>query len=160
MLAIRTILHPTDFSETAGHAFRLACALARDHGSRLIVLHVAVPPMVLYGEGLMALPPPPDLNAIREKLRQWEAPGIRLEPAVVEGDPAAEIQRLAAETPCDLIVLGTHGRKGLLRLLMGSVAEQVVRHAACPVLTVRASLAAPILAGETARELAGAPAGR
>jgi nucleotide-binding universal stress UspA family protein len=65
-------------------------------------------------------------------------PKVRVEHRLEEGDPVAQILRVADETGCDLIVLGTHGRTGLNRLLMGSVAEKVVRWASCPVLTVKA----------------------
>jgi nucleotide-binding universal stress UspA family protein len=63
---------------------------------------------------------------------------VAVEQRLAEGDPAAEILHLATDTGCDMIVLGTHGRTGLDRLLMGSVAEQIVRKAPCPVLTVKA----------------------
>jgi nucleotide-binding universal stress UspA family protein len=63
---------------------------------------------------------------------------VRVEHRLVAGDPGAEILRAAREEPCDLIVMGTHGRTGLGRVLLGSVAEQVVRRAPCPALTVKA----------------------
>lgn len=140
MLSIQTILHPTDFSERSENAFQLACALTRDYGARLVVLHVVAPPPLAYGEGL----PPPDptilLREAKDSLERLEVPGadVRAERRLVEGDPAAEIRRVAQEIDASLIVLGTHGRTGLSRLLMGSVAEQVMREAACPVLTVTA----------------------
>jgi nucleotide-binding universal stress UspA family protein len=146
MLPIRKILHPTDFSEYSEAAFRLACALARDYGAPLVVLHVSSPLVVAYGEGVFALPPPlpvPDLDDYLVRLRP-ASEGVTIDPRFVEGDPAAEIVRFAAEELCDLIVLGTHGRTGLRRLLMGSVAEHVVRKAPCPVLTVKA----PAVAGK------------
>jgi nucleotide-binding universal stress UspA family protein len=138
MLAIRRILHPTDFSEHSANAFRLACGLARDHGAPLLVLHVK-PPLVVYGEGMMAAPPPGYTEGLRTQLKGVQAhdPRVVLEHKLVEGDPAMEIIREAREAGCDLIVLGTHGRTGLRRLLMGSVAEEVVRKAHCPVLTVK-----------------------
>jgi universal stress protein A len=138
MLAVRRILHPTDFSERSGNAFRLACALARDHGAPLLVLHVQAP-AVIYGEGLMAAVPPGYIEGLRAQLEGVHAhdPRVVLEHKLVEGDPAGEILRVARETGCDLIVLGTHGRTGLRRLLMGSVAEEVVRKSSCPVLTVK-----------------------
>src|SRR5262249_33247405 len=72
------------------------------------------------------------------QLRKIQAPAeVRVEHRLAEGDAAAEILRVARETNCDLVVMGTHGRKGLGRLLMGSVAEQVVRKAPCPVLTLK-----------------------
>jgi universal stress protein A len=139
MLHLGTILHPTDFSALSEHAFHLACSLARDHGGRLIILHVAEPPVVGYGD---ALTPPPqgDWKAIEERLLQIRAPDARVavKYRLVEGDPATEILREARESNCDLIVLGTHGRTGLAHLLMGSVAEKVVRKASCPVLVAKA----------------------
>jgi nucleotide-binding universal stress UspA family protein len=140
MLPLHTVLHPTDFSERSEYAFRLACSLARDYGARLVVLHVATPPLALYGEGVILPEPEAHLAEARKRLDQLEAPGpgVRLERRLAEGDPAAEVLRLAREVGADLIVMGTHGRTGLSRLLAGSVAEQVMRRAACPVLTVRA----------------------
>ena len=134
MLSIETILHPTDFSERSGHALQLACSLARDHGARLIVLHVMPVPLVqekrLYREEMTS-----ELNRLGASDAQ-----VRVEHRLEEGDAATQILRVAQETGCDLIVLGTHGRTGLGWLLMGSVAEQVVRKAACPVLTVKVPL--------------------
>ena len=143
MLHLNAILHPTDFSEQSNYAFRLAGSLARDHDARLIVLHVVLtlgPELVSHGEVVSELQP----QAYREKL--WEDlrrvrlpdPDVHVEYQLVEGDPGEEIVRAAQETGAELIVMGTHGRTGLPRLLMGSVAEQVMRRAACPVLTVKA----------------------
>jgi len=145
MLAVRTILHPTDFSERAQHAFWLACVLARDYGARLIVLHVAELPSMgaAGGEGIVPpmLPPnPQELRAsAQQQLDRLQVPDakVRAERRLEQGDAVTEILRVAQEAQADLIVLGTHGRTGLGRLLMGSVAEQVVRQAACPVLTVK-----------------------
>ena len=141
MLTIRTILCPTDFSESAQHAFRLAAALARDHRARLLVLHVATPPpFVFYGELQRALEQPGGYrHELEDRLRQVYEPGpaVTVEYRVVVGDPGAEIVSIAREAACDLIVMGTHGRTGLGRLLIGSVAEQVLRGAHCPVLTMK-----------------------
>jgi universal stress protein A len=162
MLPIQTILHPTDFSERSGYAFQLACALARDYGARLVVLHVATPPTIVYGEGV--LPPDPQLlsQEAKEQLNQLEVPdsNVRAERRYEEGDPATTILRAAQEIHADLIVMGTHGRTGLGRLLMGSVAEQVVRKAPCPVLTVKTPLpeAAPALRGPAEEAAQGARA--
>jgi universal stress protein A len=138
MLPIRTILHPTDFSERSAAAFRLACALARDYDAWLIALHV-MPSEVVYAEGVVLPTPQGYRLEMLDKLEEMraEGPGVRIETRLAEGNPAEQINRLAAEVPCDLIVMGTHGRTGLGRLLMGSVAEQVVRKAPCPVLTVK-----------------------
>jgi nucleotide-binding universal stress UspA family protein len=137
MLPIHTILHPTDFSEHSEHALQFASGLARDYGAQLMLVHVIVPPPVIYGEGLLTT----DVfvnREVQERLHQWQIPDerVRVVRQCVEGDPATEIVRVARERAADLIVMGTHGRTGLSRLLMGSVAEQVVRQAPCPVLTV------------------------
>jgi nucleotide-binding universal stress UspA family protein len=143
MLPIRTILHPTDFSERSGSALRLACALTRDYGARLVVLHVATPPDVIYSEGALPLDPEVFYREAKERLDRLEVPegNVRAERRFEEGDPATEILRVAPEVNADLIVMGTHGRTGLGRLLMGSVAEQIVRKASCPVLTVKTPFA-------------------
>jgi nucleotide-binding universal stress UspA family protein len=142
MLAVQTILHPTDFSEQSAAAFGLACALARDYNARLILLHVAAPPLVAYGEGVFPLGIEDVRDEAIQKLARLEpGAGFRTERRVEEGDAVGGILHVAAETHADLIVLGTHGRTGLARLLMGSVAEQVVRKAPCPVMTVKTPFA-------------------
>jgi nucleotide-binding universal stress UspA family protein len=142
MLAIRKILYATDFSDNSEPAFVLACSLARDYGARVLALHVHTP-FVAYGEGMLAAPPPDFSEELRGRLQKVRSgdPRVPVEHKLVEGDPAGEILRVAHEAGCDLIVLGTHGRTGLSRLLMGSVAEVVVRRASCPVLTVKKPLA-------------------
>jgi nucleotide-binding universal stress UspA family protein len=139
MLHIETILHATDFSQASESACKLASALARDYDSRLVVLHVSTAPLIAYGEGVV--PPNPDVLAeiAAKQLEQLPLPdtSVPTERRVVEGDPSAVILDVAREINADLIVLGTHGRKGISRLFVGSVAEQVVRKAECPVLTVR-----------------------
>ena len=139
MLPINTILHPTDFSPHSDYAFRLACSLARDHGARLILLHVQPTPTRGFGEfGHIAFNPE-DNASIREQMDRMinSASTVNVETIVRFEDVADEIVRVAEEKACDMIVLGTHGRTGLPRLLMGSVAEEVVRKAPCPVLTVK-----------------------
>ena len=139
MLHLGTILHPTDFSPLSDNAFQLACSLARDHGGRVIVLHVAVPPVIGPGGGVLP-PPGGDWEALDRQLQmiQPSDPDVPVEYRLEGGDPAAEILRVARESHCDLIVLGSHGRTGLARLLMGSVADQIVRKAHCLVLVVKA----------------------
>jgi nucleotide-binding universal stress UspA family protein len=140
MLHIHTILHATDFSGPSRNAFAVAYALARDYGARLLLVHVREPVLVAFGEYGMTPPPPSeDLPELHARLRQL-APAdaaVPIEYHVAEGEPAAEIVAMAEENGIDLIVVGTHGRRGLERVLMGSVAEQVVRKAPCPVLTVK-----------------------
>jgi nucleotide-binding universal stress UspA family protein len=150
MLPIRTILCPTDFSEYSRDALPLAAALARDYHARLTILHVLPLSIIAYGEGLY-LPESDDVRAeARERLDALLIPDADLltERRLAEGHPADVILHFAREIPADLVVMGTHGRTGLNRVLMGSVAEQVVRHAPCPVLTVRAPLSAAKLVEE------------
>lgn len=143
MLSIQTVVHPTDFSDPSRNAFELACALARDYGARLIVLHV-VAPWPALASGVPVPPPDPGVQQreAKEQLDRLEVPhaDIRAERRVEVGDPAEVVLRVAREVGASLIVLGTRGRSGLGRLLMGSVAEQVVRAAECPVLTVTAPI--------------------
>jgi len=146
MLSIRTMLHPTDFSEHSANAFQFACALAHDFGARLIVLHVEERPLIAYPGVAMAPPPlPPSKEervALLAKLQQVRSSDaeIQVEHRLEQGDPTTGILEVAQEVSCDLIVLGSHGRTGLNRLLMGSVAEGVMRAAPCPVLTVKTPL--------------------
>jgi nucleotide-binding universal stress UspA family protein len=141
MLKIQTILHPTDFSERSDPAFLLACSLARDHGARLIVLHVIPPPVLVAGGDPVAAGIIEEfLNQQREKLGRLQAVGSipELEHRLANGDPVEEILRVAAESNCGMIVMGTHGLTGLTRVLMGSVAEGVARESPCPVVIVKA----------------------
>ena len=140
MLPLRVILHPTDFSDRSQCAFELACRLARDSGAELIVVHVVQPPpFVTHGEMAKALQ---QAEGYRRELQERLGglrranPDVSMECRLADGDPMAEILRAAEESNCDLIVLGTHGRTGFRRLLLGSVAEQVLRRAPCPVLSV------------------------
>jgi len=129
MAGFSIILHPTDLSEDSMAAFRVACGLARQ-GTRLIVLHVMEDPLVA-SKGYLA--------TLNKRLHEFEAPdpGVTLEVQLEEGHAAVEILRMAEKVRCDLIVLGSHGRTGLRRLLTGSVAEEVLRRAPCPVLVVK-----------------------
>lgn len=149
--ALRTILHPTDFSASSGYAFQLASALARDHGARIHVLHVGRSPIVTSVEGIV--PPEPEhyYEELAESLHavQADPPNVAVDhQLLLVGEPDAEIIRVAEALNVDLIVMGTHGRTGLGRLLMGSVAEHVVRRAPCPVVTVKAPPATASTASE------------
>ncbi|PAY16125.1 universal stress protein UspA [Rhodopirellula sp. SM50] len=128
---IRRILFPTDFSPAANAAFEYAERLAASTGAGLLVLHV---PQDSATVG-------PLNNVDSKKRRQLQAVQSQLSEVDIErifyaGSPGEVICWIAQEHRCDQIVLGTHGRTGLINLLMGSVAEYVVRHARCPVLTV------------------------
>lgn len=161
MLPIRTVLHPTDFSELSQPAFELACALARDYGARLVVLHVTGLSPVLPVEGTLMPAPVDEAEYARGRLEAVRPadPRVRVRHRLGVGDPAEEILAAATDEEADLIVLGTHGRGGLSRALMGSVAEAVQRAAPCPVLTVRVPFrthsAAPAEAAEPLRPVTG-----
>lgn len=139
MLSIRTILHPTDFSDCSRYAFDVACALARDYGARMVLLCV-IEPSLAFGDGSVSIPLTFDFDTFKDLLNKVKPAdsSIAVERELLSGDPAQEILQTVNAKHCDLIVMGTHGRSGLGRLLMGSVAERVVRHATCPVLTVKA----------------------
>jgi nucleotide-binding universal stress UspA family protein/quercetin dioxygenase-like cupin family protein len=134
------ILHPTDFSDNSRPAFETACALARDYHATLVVLHVMIP----SASPLLGAPPPNPLESAESQglvsHLPWPTPSgppLRIEHRVAEGDPAEEILRLIEGLICDLVVMGTHGKTGLRRALTGSVAEEVLRKACCPVLVVK-----------------------
>ncbi len=141
------ILVPNDFSETSDAALAYARALAARFGASLHLLHVFADP---YASGAYApevyAPLPPEvrehaLRDLEERLRERLADGVPRASegtaTIVTGLTATKIVQHAAEQEIDLIVMGTHGRRGVAHLLLGSVAEHVVRTAGCPVLTVR-----------------------
>lgn len=138
MLKLKTILHPTDFSDQAKAAFHLASSLARDHGARIVVLHVIPQPLMSTDVAVANESPALREMLLRELQQTHPSDGkFRLDYRLVEGDPADAVLDVAAASKCDLIVMGTHGRTGLWRAVMGSVAEQVSREATCPVLTMK-----------------------
>jgi nucleotide-binding universal stress UspA family protein len=138
MLHLRTILHPTDLTAPSENAFHLACSLARDHGAKLIVLHVTEPRLPA---GMMPRrKPSPQYFKDRQRELRREIPpvdGVVTKYVVREGNAEEAILEVAQHWDVDLVVMGTHGRTGLKNLFVGSVAEKVVRQATCPVLTVK-----------------------
>jgi nucleotide-binding universal stress UspA family protein len=122
-----TILFPTDFSERSQAVFPYACSLARDRGARLLVLYVDPPPL-FHGEVVARRQEPDCEDRLLAELRRFQPPdpAVRVEYLLEEGKAAEEILRVAREENCDPIVMATHGRTALRRLLMGSVAEQVL----------------------------------
>jgi len=139
---LRVILHPTDFSDYSAYAFHIATDLARQYQATVLVLHVAETvgaANVTYGEAVSQLEPESYRQRLLDDLRQAVPPpaGVAVEYLVAGGDPAAEVAQVAAQRGSDLIVMGTHGRTGLGRLLMGSIAEKVVRLAPCPILITK-----------------------
>lgn len=135
----KKILFPTDFSHLSDAAMEEATSLARDRGAKLIIVHVEEPPAA-YGGGEMYYGlPDPDDQALREMLAAVKPTdeNIQYEHRLLTGDPASEVVRLAEEENVDLIIMATHGRTGLMRFLMGSVAEAIVRRSPCPVMTFK-----------------------
>jgi nucleotide-binding universal stress UspA family protein len=146
MITIRRILVPTDFSDCALPAVRYAAELANKFGSELILLHVVPDAVLALPDAVMPTPTPlADLNALTDAGKQGLANLIAAEKLqerrprseVRIGSPAQEITAAATDLHADLVCIGTHGRGGLARVLLGSVAEHVLRQAPCPVLTVR-----------------------
>lgn len=146
MLELKNILLPTDFSEPSLTATRYALELARRFSSTLHMLHVIESPGI-YVPIFESYPLPSNEEFekyAQERLENWilpeDAEGLEIRRRWVHGVPFAEIVREAKELPADLIVMGTHGRNAVAQMLLGSVAEKVVRKAPCAVLTIRPEL--------------------
>ncbi|HKP46253.1 MAG TPA: universal stress protein [Pyrinomonadaceae bacterium] len=144
---IRSILLPTDFSECGNYALSYAASLARTFGASILCVHVIEPMVPTVGYSGMTEPLPlADISDQLEDSAERELPkfadceecsGIAVEELIVHGEAASEIVRVAKEKDVDLIVVSSHGRTGLGRILFGSTAEAIVRHASCPVLVVK-----------------------
>ena len=156
MIVIRRILCPVDFSDHSRRALDHAIAIARWYESTVTVLHVFSPaPVAAFGPGPMVLEPIVLTSVDRGQLladtkafaETESAPGITIEALVREGNAAAEILEQATSMKADLLVIGTHGRSGFERLVLGSVTEKVLRKATCPVLTVAKRLPDAVPAG-------------
>jgi len=149
-LQLRKILLPTDFSGCANYALPYAATVARATGATIICVHVVEPIVPAVGYSGLAEPMPmTDISEQLEDSAERELPqladceefnGLEVEEVIVHGDAAAEIVRVAGEHQVDLIVVSSHGRTGLGRIIFGSTAEAVVRHASCPVLVVKPPL--------------------
>ena len=148
MIKLKTVVVATDFSKTSDAALAYGRELARTFGAKLQLLHITDNIVTRYAfEGAMALPM--DVQIEYEKSSQDRIDAMLREDdrrelgaiAVmrVSNSPADAIVEYAKEAGADVIVVGTHGRKALAHLVLGSVAERVVRLAPCPVLTVRAT---------------------
>ena len=143
MDAIRKILVPTDFSAHADEAFRVAHALARSIGAEVILFHVAQPPAVVSEGGRLLTDPRKGKSAnLWDRFQSLVAhdPKVRVEHEVIIADrpDASHVLDILDRLGCDLIVMGTHGHSWLKHLLFGSVTEQVVHRAHCPVMVVKA----------------------
>ena len=143
MITIKRILVPTDFSDQGKTALMYAVAFANQFGAAVDLLHVLepVPPGALLSYV--------SLNDLKKGMQEeaekhletlhteWNDYAFPVKRIVVEGHPFVEIIKHAKESNADMIVMGTHGRGAIAHMLLGSVAEKVVRKASCPVLTVR-----------------------
>lgn len=141
MIDFQRILFPTDFSESAGYASEYAISLASKYGSNLYILHVIEHFAYIVDFGI-DFQSQTSMEATAQKLLEDTVASIRkkgadAEGVIVSGDPFVEIIKFAKREQIDLIVMATHGRTGLEHMLMGSVAEKVVRKSPCPVLTVK-----------------------
>jgi nucleotide-binding universal stress UspA family protein len=142
MAAFKNILVATDFGEAARHAGDVACELAAKFGARLTLLHVWTVPMPAYAETITL--PLDRIQHAADEAMELEAKRLRatfgeLRTIVVPGVPWCAIVEAAQEHGFDLLVIGTHGRKGVPRLFLGSVAEKVVRASPVPVLTLHST---------------------
>lgn len=144
MITLNQILVPTDFSETSDAAAKYARALAQAFNADVHLMHVLENPYVSY-DPLSLMPPDNFFEELEARTRDrlmrlltdWEPLHPHVDVVTTRGSAFLEIIRYAKEHCIDLIVLGTHGRGPIAHMLMGSVAEKIVRKAPCPVLTVR-----------------------
>lgn len=145
MMLPKTILVPTDFGEASHAALAYAVELAKALGAEVVVLHTYEIPMMGFPDGTLVATAELTtrvLNGAQQGLDQavksYAAAGVPLRSLVKQGETWRTIVETIDEVSADLIVMATHGRRGLPRALLGSVAEKVVRTATCPVLTVHA----------------------
>ncbi len=145
MALFQTIIHPTDFDEPSKEAFRVARSLAQALGARVVAFHVVPPPAIATQDGRVIrdpkVPEPIDLWSEYRRL-QADTPQVSVHYALVVGDKG-EARRFLANKIHELgegvlVVMGSHGRTGLARMLWGSMAEEVLREFTCPVLVVKA----------------------
>src|SRR5262245_41540581 len=146
MIDLHRILVPTDFSKHSQNALAYAAAFAEKFGAELHLLHVVQDLSLILPDpvtGAPAIGPPIDQLtaavqvALKKLIQDNNLQQLTVHTEVREGTPFLEIVRFAKEKDVDLIIMGTHGRSGLVHVLLGSVTEKVVRKAPCPVLTVR-----------------------
>jgi len=143
---IRRVLHPTDFSRASGAAFSRALAEARANKAGLTIVHVLAPVVPMAGEGYVS---PSVYEQMAEASRAWgqrqlnrlltraRTARVRARGLLLEGVAHEQIVRAAKRQRAGLVVIGTHGRTGVARFFLGSVAARVTATAPCPVLTVR-----------------------
>jgi nucleotide-binding universal stress UspA family protein len=138
MAILKKILAPTDFSELSAEGVRYACKLAKDVGAQVIVLNVVIlDESNLVGKGELAAHEK-RLSEFTSKIVGRRADDLKIHEAVVTGQAYAAIVDCAEKERADLIVMSSHGRSGLSRMLIGSVTDKLLRGATCPVLVVPA----------------------
>ena len=146
MSRLRRILHPADFSRASGAALARAITMAKADRAQLLLVHVLAPPVPIAGEGYISPKVYDDLEASARKYGQKHLSGLQAKARkagvkavtlLLDGVAHEQIARAAKSKKADLIVIGTHGRTGLAKFFLGSVASRVVAAAPCPVLTVR-----------------------
>ncbi len=143
MITIKSILCPLDFSDASKNAFRYACEFARAMGSKIRLLNVVEPRPLAADMTLTYIPVEEDLEKaamedMQPLVEEAKSKGIEVDAEVVIGIPADVILEQIDESDASMLIMGSHGKTGLSRLLMGSVAEGVVRKAKVPVLIVKA----------------------
>ena len=144
MPSIKKILAPIDFSEVSNRSLDYAVDLAAQVKAAVSVIHVYEIPVYAFADGAIITPPEVAAELAGRAQKSLDAAvaersdrGVEISGTLTNGSPREEILRLAKEGNADLIVMGTHGRRGLPRAIMGSVAERVLRTSEIPVLTVR-----------------------
>jgi universal stress protein A len=139
-MAIQTILVPTDFSPPSQQALEVACSLARPQHARLVIVHVMDLPVAYCENPLVYTFPAEEVGEAERELNRVVPPdaSVACEHRLLKGETATAILKAAEEAKADLIVIGTHGHTGAMHVLLGSVAEKVMRHALCPVMAVKA----------------------
>jgi nucleotide-binding universal stress UspA family protein len=146
MRRIRRILHPSDFSRASRMAFTKAVEMAAANRAELLLVHVLAPVVPMVGDGYLSpqIYEEIETSARAQAQKQLDAlataakkAGVRAKTLLLGGVAHEQITRVARSKHADLIVIGTHGRTGLAKLFLGSVAGRVVSTASCPVLTVR-----------------------
>lgn len=146
MFPVNKILCPLDFSENSMEALDNAIEMARQLSAKLILAHVITPIPVVPTP---SHPSEFDISSYREMLKDTAdknmdsivkdkiPSGVEFEKIISSGDPAQEIDKIAQNEDVDLLIISTHGRSGLKHLIFGSVAEKIIRHTPCPVLTIK-----------------------
>lgn len=133
---VRNVLCPVDFSKSSDAALFFASSLARENGAVLHIVHVYEEPFA-YTD-LSSYVPPADMQPAKDRLEMTRPTSdVSFLQEFIIGNPSDKLVEYADQNHVDLIVMGTHGRSGLNRILMGSVAENVIRRAPCPVMTIR-----------------------